>query len=54
LPDCQGEVPSPNVALQPRRARSAELSHHDTRAVGCKRWILLMASRGDGPEPVAN
>ena len=28
-----------NVALQPRRARSVDRSHDDTRAVGCKRLL---------------
>jgi hypothetical protein len=29
----------PNVALQPRRVRSFDLSENDTRAVGCNRWL---------------
>jgi hypothetical protein len=29
----------PNAALQPRRARSSDLSQDDTRAVGCKRLL---------------
>jgi len=28
-----------NAALQPQRARSLDLSHNDTRAVGCKRLL---------------
>ena len=28
-----------NVALQPRRSRSLELSQDYTRAAGCKRWV---------------
>jgi len=28
-----------DVALQPRRSRSLEISYDDMRAVGCKRWL---------------
>jgi len=35
-----------NVALQPRRARSSELSHDDMRAVGCKRLLGCRSPQG--------
>jgi len=35
-----------NVALQPRCARSSELSHDDMRAVGCKRLLGCRSPQG--------
>jgi short subunit dehydrogenase len=41
-----GDELAATVALQPRRARSSEVSHDDMRAVGCKRSLGCRSPQG--------